>query len=253
MRVRTLILVACAAALAAAGDVGAQEDGGTLGRVERLSQLGKADDARSLLLSWWDSAGSSASRADRQRALWLRGCLTVDPSQAEIDFRRLVIEFPGGAYSGRALLRLAQSAYVAGDGGEARQRVAELERNYPGSRVSHEARTWLQQVGEPPPPVRPPPADTASRTPPRSSAAEQEGSWAVQLGAFSQASRARSLAERARRAGLEPRMVHVPGSRLVRVRVGRFTSDEPARQLLKRVQGLGFQAALVRDADKEEH
>jgi len=251
MRRRAVLLVA-SAILVASGGVGAQEDGGTLGRIERLTQLGKADDARRLLLSWRDSAGSSAPRVDRQRALWLRGRLTVDPAQAEIDFRRLVVEFPGGPYSDQALFRLAQSAYVRGDGDGAHRRVAELQRNYPGSRVSREAEAWLEQVGDPPPPVQPSPADTASPTPAPSSIGERQGNWAVQLGAFSQAARAGSLAERARRAGLEPRMVRVPASRLVRVRVGRFTSEGPARELLKRVEGLGFQAALVRDADKEE-
>ncbi len=258
---RGALVLAVLATVWSGGGMGAQEVA-PLQRVEDLTSMGKTDDARALLLSWWDSTGSSASRSDRQRALWLRGRLIVDPIQAELDFRRLTIEFPGGPYSGRALFRLAQSAFAAGDADAARQRVAGLVRSYPGSRVSREAEDWLAQVGDPPPPLQLPPSDTTSRpavrpsttpaAPTESAAANRQGSYAVQLGAFSGTSRAQTLATRAREAGLRVRVVRVEGSRLVRVRVGRFTSPEPANELLKRVKDLGFQAALVRDADQEE-
>ena len=36
----------------------------------------------------------------------------MDPVQAELDYQRLVIEYPGGLYSAEALLRLAQAAHA---------------------------------------------------------------------------------------------------------------------------------------------
>ena len=47
-----------------------------------------------------------SGRGDRQRGLWLRAILTVDPLMAGLDFQRLVLEYPGGAHSDEALLRL---------------------------------------------------------------------------------------------------------------------------------------------------
>ncbi len=249
------------AMVATTGPVVAQESG-ALDRVERLSTMGKADQAREVLLSWWKSESSGASRSDLQRALWLRGRLTVDPAQAELDFRRLIVEFPGGPFTDRALYRLAQSAFASGDADAARKRVADLVRSYPGSRVARRAQDWIQEVGDPPPPLRATAADTASpaaarpagspASRPDEPADASQGSYAVQLGAFVGSSNAEVLAKRARDAGLDPRVVTLPGSRLVRVRVGRFGAEAAARDLMGHVKDLGFQGVLVRDADKEQ-
>ena len=74
----------------------------------------------------------------------------------------------------------------------------------------------------------------------------------MQLGAFSSEARAHTLVAEAQKAGFEARLVHMPGSRLVHVRVGRFDSGSEASELLKRLQDLGFTAAVVRDANREE-
>lgn len=67
------------------------------------------------------------------------------------------------------------------------------------------------------------------------------------------AARARTLLSRVADAGVEGgRLVTVPGSELVRVRVGVFDSAEGAGAILKRLQDLGFTAALARDAHREE-
>ena len=74
----------------------------------------------------------------------------------------------------------------------------------------------------------------------------------MQLGAFANRSRAEALRRRAQDAGFEARLALVPGSELVRVRVGRFDAQEAAAAILKRLSDLGFTAAVARDAHMEE-
>jgi cell division protein FtsN len=57
--------------------------------------------------------------------------------------------------------------------------------------------------------------------------------------------------ETARRRGLEPRLVRVPGSDLVRVRVGRFQDGGEAMDLRERLRGMGMEAIIVQDASRE--
>lgn len=290
--------VAMPAGAAAVQATSAPRDTVRLDRVADLAAGGQTEEARSLLTRWWTESLDDASRQDVQRGLWLRGRLTVDPAQAELDFRRLVIQFPGGPYSDRALLRLAQAAHEMGDEDGARALVGQLERDYPGSSAGRQATTWLASAGpapEPPPEVgAPPPARRATEdsgpmiqpeatseppAPPviveastdsagaagpdagtspgdTSSVAaappEPLGDYAVQLGAFVSASRARTLATRASDAGFEPRLVRVEGSRLLHVRVGRFDTFEGAGDLLTDLKSAGFTAALVRDASHEQ-
>jgi cell division protein FtsN len=74
----------------------------------------------------------------------------------------------------------------------------------------------------------------------------------VQLGAFASQSRARALQRRVQDAGFDARLARVPGSGLVRVRVGRFDAQADADALLTRLRGLGFAATVVLDANREE-
>jgi cell division septation protein DedD len=271
------LLTALVLALAlATGPISAQAPGGsprdtvTLDAVESLIQAGRTEDARDVLLRWWGQVRPSAPAREVQRGLWLRGRLTVDPAQAELDYRRLVVEYPGGPYSAQALFRLAQSAWEMGDSAAAAQHVARLAREYPGSRVRAEAEAWLATAGlapltvntpdtaqvpwpHPLPPAVPQPvtaADTA-QAPTPTAAPTASGRYAVQLGAFSTDERARALQSKARDAGFEARLVRVSGSTLIRVRVGRFDSSSAADPLMKRLEALGFTVAVVPDADRE--
>lgn len=235
----------------------------SLDRVEELSRLGRTQEAREMILAWWEAAGPRPPRRDVQRGIWLRGSLALDPAQAALDFRRLVIEFPGGAFSHLALFRLAQFAHASGDSATAAEMVAQLSREYPASPVRREAEAWLATAGPVPAGVAADPAPAVSVTAPPTqeetpavAAAEpaqsDTGRYAVQLGAFSSQDRAEVLLARVDAAGFEGRLVRVPGSDLVRVRVGRFDSAEGAGAILERLQGLGFTAAIARDADREE-
>lgn len=232
----------------------------TLDRVEELARLGRAAEARELVAAWWEAAGPRPSRRDLQRGLWLRGSLNPDPEVASLDFRRLVIEFPGGAYSHLALFRLAQVAYAAGDSAAAAEMVAQLGREYPASPVRREAEAWLATAGPVPervagtPKNQPeaPPDEVVPAVAGEPPAVAAGGHFAVQLGAFSSQERAQVLLERVSAAGFEARLVLVPGSDLVRVRVGTFDSPEGAGEILGRLQGLGFPATVARDAHREE-
>jgi cell division protein FtsN len=74
----------------------------------------------------------------------------------------------------------------------------------------------------------------------------------VQLGAFSSEELARALRTKATAAGLEARLVRMPGSSLLRVRVGLFSSFEEATVALARIQAMGFAAVVAQDVEMEE-
>ena len=102
----------------------------------------------------WDATEAdreNASRRQLQRGLWLRGRLTVDPIQAELDFRRLAVLYPSGQFTPDALLRLAQSSWAMGDEAAARAYVTSLERDYPRSDARERAAAWLTDAGPLPP------------------------------------------------------------------------------------------------------
>jgi len=240
--------------LAAARPTEAQRERPLLDRVEELTRAGRTEGARELLLRWWNDH-DGASRQDVQRGLWLRGRLTADPARASLDFRRLVVEFPGGPFSDLALFRLAQAEYAAGDSTAAAREVTRLAREYPASSARRAAQAWLAAAGPVPPrSERAAPAVAASGDVDRAGAVgatSDVGPFSVQLGAFAQRDRAEALRIKAADAGFEARLATVPGSDLVRVRVGRFDSGEDARAILDRVRDRGFAAMLVRDAGRE--
>lgn len=233
----------------------------TLDRIEEWTREGRTGEARGALLGWWTETYPDASRRDVQQALWLRGRLTVDPAQAAIDYRRLVVEFPGGPYSDLALFRLAQGAFAAGDSAAAAAHVGRLVREYPSSPVLREAETWLAGAGSPPlatAPDRPgageeePGGADADPSGGREAPPREASPYAVQLGAFAEPARAEALRARVAGAGFDARLARLPGSDLVRVRVGALVAEDDARTILRRLQELGFTAALVKDAHLEE-
>jgi hypothetical protein len=234
-----------------------------LDQVEALMAEGRIMEAREALVVWLDSRLTSAGREDRQRGIWLRGKLTVDPAMAEVDFRRLVLEFPGGPHSADALYRLSLLAELRGDREEALALLERLRRDYPVSPLVEDAEVWQRAlVGDAAVGVRlaphlkegpPLPSDSlAEPLPVPMDSLEASWSFAVQLGAFSSIERARALADRLRHAGYQPRIVGLPGDELARVRVGRFPVREEAEALSKDLEGRGFEVRVVADAWSEE-
>ena len=263
---RTLVVAASVFLLLDGSALSAQSG---LEQVERLTRLGRADEARAALMVWWDGDRDDASRRELQRGLWLRGRLTVDPIQAELDFQRLAVLYPSGQFTADAILRLAQASWAMGDEAGARRYLTTLERDYPRSEARETADAWLASAGP-----LPPPGDTPTRAMP---AVEQpdpdEGrvvaapapvevaqdevtvgviNYYVQLGAFADEERALALGEEVRELDVDVRVVRVAGSLFTHVRVGRFAERAAAVELLEELTARGISAALVRDDRAEE-
>ena len=219
-------------------------------------------------MEWWDEEWSGASRNDKQAGLWMRARLTVDPSAADLDYKRLVVEYPGGAYSDQALYRLGQAAEARSQGSAAARHFEALAEDYPASRHAAAATEWLARhpaaiaelrsgresaVAEAPVTEgRGTLEEASAETRDVQSYVDGTGGYAVQLGAFSGVTRARRIADRAEAEGLSVRMVRVPGSELIRVRIGRFENQDDALEAMRRVKADGFDVALVTDAAQEE-
>ena len=216
-----------------------------LAQIDSLVMAGRTEDARQGLMTWWDRA--PAGRTDQQHTLWLRAVLTVDPAQASVDYQRLVVEYPGGPYSDRALLRLAQAAEARGDFVRAQGHLRTLLRDYPTSPARLDAGRMLPSVESAvkvqalaDPVVSPAPTPVPA------------GPWTVQLGAFADPDRARALREEIGADHLNARIVVVPPSRLIRVRTGRFQSKARAEGLRSALGARGLEATVSDDADREE-
>lgn len=239
-----------------------------LEEVERLTRMGRTEEARVALSEWWEGDRSRASRRDLQRGLWLRGRLTVDPGQAELDFQRLAVLYPSGDFTADAILRLAQAAWAMGDEDGARRHLETLERDYPRSDALAQGRAWMADAGPLPDAVERPRATSEDRpvsgaTPPTNrgqpaspagaqpGAAATPGGYSVQLGAFAELGLARSLYDSVRTQGVDARIVRVEGSNFTHVRVGSFVQRASAVELLDELTSMGISAALVRDERPE--
>lgn len=231
-----------------------------LDAVDSLAARGETAAARELLGAWWESRRDGASREEIQRAYWLRGKLSLAADEAERAYRHLVVEYPGGPYTARALLRLGLAAEARGEAERAGRYYRTLLRDYPWSPVRTDAERALGRLG---------PAGAGGEAGPEASGGAGAGEGVrdagtgertsgaprrhtVQLGAFSSVERARSLAERARGAGFDPRVVRVRGADLLRVRAGRFDDGDAAARLFERIRRAGFEAVLMDDAHREE-
>lgn len=263
-----LLLVLAGAPFAPAA---AQES--ALDEVEALVASGRVDSARERLLAWWEAGREESAAVERQRALWLRGRLTVDPGMARRDYMRLVLEHPGGPYSAAALQRLAQGADAGGRHAAAADYYEQILREYPGSPHRLEARRWLEENREAVARSREERAAARSEAAAETSAPERDaperadaagaeaegadqpsasGGVTVQLGAFSSEERARSVLDAARNEGFDGlRLVRTPESELVRVRAGRFPDRDAADALRTRLRERGFDAVVVTDASRE--
>lgn len=275
------VLIAIAITVGWSGTAGATRvlaQSPTLERIDRLAGAGRVEEARASLVEWWSSERTSASRVDEQRGLWLRARLTVDPEQAMLDYRRLVLLYPAGPFTGQALLRLAQAAHALGDEAGARAHVAALVRDHPDAPARRAAEAWLATAGEASSPAAvtaaAPGAQPGRAEPGRVTSVEPDrpsgptgpvlrasttalappgsvGTYSVQLGAFGDPARARDVQERAVAAGLDARIVRVEGSDLLHVRLGSFTERPPAQEILDRVTRLEIEGAVVRDPRPE--
>ena len=228
-----------------------------LAQIDSLVTEGRTEDARHTLMTWWDQLDAPpnsrqrapAARTDLQHAVWLRAVLTVDPVQAAVDYQRLVVEYPGGSYSDRALLRLAQAAEASGDAVRSREYLYTLLRDYPTSPARLDAGRMLPSVESA---VQAQELADAVVSPTPVPVPSPAGSWTVQLGAFASLERARALREEIGAGHLDARIVLVPPSRLIRVRTGRFLSKARAEGLRSALAARGLDVTVSGDADREK-
>lgn len=75
--------------------------------------------------------------------------------------------------------------------------------------------------------------------------------FALQLGAFREEAGANALVARLRKAGFQPRIIYIPGSKLRRVRVGTFQSATQAEPIANKLRAAGFDIVMVNDAAQE--
>lgn len=140
-------MVVAAAAIAAPSAVHGQD--GTLDRVQNLITTGRFTDAGTTLTRWeqeFSDPMSSASSADRARAMYLRALLTTDMAQGEELLMGVVLTYPSSAVAPDALLRLGQGLHT---NGETQRAIAYLERlrtDYPGSEARPTGLLWLARA-----------------------------------------------------------------------------------------------------------
>lgn len=96
-----------------------------------------------------------------------------------------------------------------------------------------------------PRPSAPPAARAATGT--------ERGRYSVQTGAFRYERSVAAMVARLGKAGYDARVARLPGSALMRVRVGRFTERGDAARLAARLKESGIDALVVGDADQEQH
>lgn len=229
---------------------GAAAQDADLQRVDSLTDQGRVTLAREALQGWWDREWDGAERQARQRALWLRGKLTVDPSQARRDYQRLVLEYPGGPYAAQALLRLGRAAEARGRLVEAAGHFDQLIRDYPNSPHRLEARRWRDEHGAAvtravregaaggedvaeaaaavPSDEDVPDEDAAAEDTRERSAREEAG--AEEAGSGEPAPESRTEAE----------------ARTLAVQLGAFGAPDRARALARRARARGLEIRLVR-------
>ncbi len=254
--------------------------------VDSLAQAGRADEARAALDSWWENERARSGRRDRQRGLWMRAILTVDPRMAGRDFQRLVLEYPGGAYSDDALLRLGLISSAVEDLPRAAGYFRTLVTDYPRSPQRRRAQEWLAEnsvevaearaeaeaTAEPETTAEPAARAQGEAGPagvPAAVSANADGEpeepevdlepaaavsarYAVQVGAFESEERARNLLASVNASGFRARIVRVSGSELVRVRIGTFLDRSGAAELMDRVRRRGHEATISGDVAEEE-
>ena len=252
-----------AALLVSAASLRAQTDS-TLAHAVRVAAEGQTDSAQALVRSVLNNLGSSDELMSE--ALFFAGVVEADLARARSFFRRVSIEFSNSEWADRALLRLSQLAFAAGNYQQALDQSRRVITDYPFTNLKADASYWagralmmtgrmtdgcdlLAEAAE---------AATddielrnraefylqrcaaiADEAPDSSAVAEaqetQEGSYTVQVAALSSASTVDQLMRDLRQAGFDPRVVR-DDSGLFKVRVGRFASRDDAADLARRLR-----------------
>jgi cell division septation protein DedD len=189
--------------------------------------------------------------------------MTGEPARAVGYLQRFVADYPGHPERTVGLLWLARARTAARESAAgcaaARQGLADTRDPdlVAMLRVEEDAACAGAAGGQPAqaqaqPAARPTATTPAPVTRPATApAAATTGRFSAQVGAFRQQQSVDDAVARLRRAGFEPRVAMVPGSSLIRVRVGRFGTQGDAARQVSRLKGNGFDAVVVNDANQE--
>ncbi|MDH3734434.1 MAG: SPOR domain-containing protein [Gemmatimonadota bacterium] len=228
-----------------------------LDRIEAAIESGALTGLRAALENW--IAGADEADPEQQgRAGFLRARLMTDVDSAHAEY--LMVALDGrSSYGALAWLRLAQLELAQGEPARALENLERLRADYPSSVHTPSAWYWtgraLESGGELEPACHA--FDEALAAASASGddgiggqATERRGGcsagglrFTLQIGAFSGAPAAESLASTARALGFPVRIIREDG--LEKVRVGRFASPDSARLLERRLRADGFSVAIV--------
>ncbi|HEX6558078.1 MAG TPA: SPOR domain-containing protein, partial [Longimicrobiales bacterium] len=183
------------------------------------------------------------------RATYLAARLATRASDAEDAYLSVAISAPSSSpYVAESLLRVGQAEMMKGSARNAMPYLQRLVDNYPASEFAVLGKEWLARARAALP------ADTTRRA--RTSAAKPSAAgnrFAIQVAAFREKSGARAYARGISQAGFKDvRLVTTPDNALIRVRVGRFSSETAASTVLKQLQSAGYKPVVASDASLEK-
>lgn len=279
----TFALVCAGVAVMVPARASAQATSISLGAIDTLLARSRFRDAAAALDAWEREHVSRITAAERATALLLRARMTQDGDSARSVYQSLSLGYPSSPEAPVALLRLGQLAAASGDAVRAKSYFQRVVTDYPTSPVRDEAVDWLAKANSgagvapmiaaaknaatPPKNTATPPKNTPTSTPPvvtlprtstasaatasAATASAATGAFALQVGAFREASTAATVARQLAQRGFEARVVAVPGSTLARVRVGKFVTSRATEDTMRRLKSAGYEAVVVDDARAE--
>ena len=189
-----------------------------------------------------------------------------DAKQALVYLQRLSADYPRSELRALGAVWLAR-AQLAGGRAPAACTTLDAARQLPNVDAETTAllrnehttacgATAAQPVAEPPvrtAPVSVPAAAPPPTTRPAASPTAGSGSFTIQVAAFRDRAGALSVVRQLERKGVHgARLVRVPNSALIRVRLGRFESAAAAGAQLRKVKAAGFAPMVVADANREQ-
>lgn len=232
--------------------------------VEAALDSGRVEVARGELDRWFESNEDGAELETMARARYLRGRMTANAEQAEIDYIWVAID-GGGPYAAEAWLKLAQLRLMRGDAARATGDLERLRADYPDAPVLAESWLWsgftLEAGGD-----LSGACDAWGRardlatTPGTASVRAQaelslatcspvESQYTVQLGAFREREAAVALRQRVEPTGLTVRIEEPnDASDWYRVRSGHFPRREQAEGVARGLTDRGFEAIVVTES-----
>ncbi|MBD3286861.1 tetratricopeptide repeat protein [candidate division WOR-3 bacterium] len=236
------------------------------------ARAGNYADARRILASY--ASGSDAAAA--QANLWLAR-LESDPSEANETYLKIVEDFGSTPFADSALLEAAKVEYALGHYNKASTYFEKLLKSYTNSPLLAQTHYWLgmcrgilgnqaeaksqfaktqglapgslwaslasreTSILSPAPPDTAP-ADTSTTTTPAA------GDFAVQVGSFTERSRAEDLLSEYKASGQagEIRQAEVSGKTYYRVWLGPFATNADAAGYAQKLEAQGKQAIVVK-------